>query len=418
MRPDLRSDEREDRVTGGDRFDADILVSGAGASGLVAAIALAKSGFSVICAGRSETPETGRTVALFEGSLRFLRSLCLSSLVDQATQPIRAIRLIDDTGARLPVPPLTLEARDIGLDALGKNVENARLVAGLAAAAAALPQLRLVTDLIADFSFASDGATASLQDGSQLRTRLVVAADGRRSPARQAANISARTWSYSQVAMTAFVAHRKPHGGLSVEFHTRQGPCTLVPLPGTSDHPHRSSLVWLMAPHEAERRRTLSDDMLGSELTHQTRAIFGRVRFEEPRGSFPMTGLKVNRLIAPRVALMGEAAHAFPPLAAQGLNLSLRDIAYLAATLRDARTRDMDIGSVAALQPYERARRRDIALRTSSVDVLNRSIMTDFAPIDAARGLGAVALRICPPLRRAIMREGILPPAPLPLEFA
>ncbi len=405
-------------MTGGDRFDADILVSGAGASGLVAAIALAKSGFSVICAGRSETPETGRTVALFEGSLRFLRSLCLSSLVDQATQPIRAIRLIDDTGARLPVPPLTLEARDIGLDALGKNVENARLVAGLAAAAAALPQLRLVTDLIADFSFASDGATASLQDGSQLRTRLVVAADGRRSPARQAANISARTWSYSQVAMTAFVAHRKPHGGLSVEFHTRQGPCTLVPLPGTSDHPHRSSLVWLMAPHEAERRRTLSDDMLGSELTHQTRAIFGRVRFEEPRGSFPMTGLKVNRLIAPRVALMGEAAHAFPPLAAQGLNLSLRDIAYLAATLRDARTRDMDIGSVAALQPYERARRRDIALRTSSVDVLNRSIMTDFAPIDAARGLGAVALRICPPLRRAIMREGILPPAPLPLEFA
>ena len=126
-----------------------------------------------------------------------------------------------------------------------------------------------------------------------------------------------------------------------------------------------------------------------------------------------MGGLRVNRLAGHRIVLMGEAAHAFPPLAAQGLNLSLRDIAQLLATLGDARARGLDIGSIDAVRPYERARHRDIALRTSGVDVLNRSIMTDFAPVDVARGLGAVALRLVGPLRRAIMREGILPPGPV-----
>ena len=126
-----------------------------------------------------------------------------------------------------------------------------------------------------------------------------------------------------------------------------------------------------------------------------------------------MAGLKVNRLAGRRIVLLGEAAHAFPPLAAQGLNLSLRDIMQLVSTLADARGRNLDPGSLAALQPYERARRRDVALRTSGVDVLNRSIITDLGPIDAARGIGTMALRLIGPLRRAIMREGILPPMPL-----
>ena len=126
-----------------------------------------------------------------------------------------------------------------------------------------------------------------------------------------------------------------------------------------------------------------------------------------------MGGLRVNRLIGPRIALIGEAAHAFPPLAAQGLNLSLRDIAQLLATLKVARDRGQDIGAVASLHSYERGRRRDIALRTNGVDVLNRSIMTDFAPVDAIRGAGAIAVRLVGPLRRALMREGIMPPGPV-----
>ena len=392
-------------------IEADIIVSGAGATGLVAALSLGRAGYTVVCAGVPDTRATGRTVALFEGSLRFLRSIGIS--VEPVAQRIRAIDIIDDTGARIAAPPLTLDASEIGLDALGANIETDKLIALLRDEAAAMPNVHLTGTLLIDVVIDEDAVRASDATGSTYTASLIAAADGRRSPTRLAAKIGARTWSYPQVAITALISHRKPHGGRSVEFHTRGGPCTLVPLRGTTDRPHRSSLVWLMNPTEAERRRTLSDAELAVELQHQTRSVVGRITFEAARGVFPMAGLKVNRLAGRRTVLLGEAAHAFPPLAAQGLNLSLRDIMQLVATLADARGRDLDPGSAAALQPYERARRRDVALRTSGVDVLNRSIITDLGPIDAARGIGTMALRMIGPLRRAIMREGILPPMPL-----
>ncbi len=392
---------------------ADIIVSGAGASGLAASIALAQAGFSVVCAGKSETRPNGRTVALFEGSLRYLRALGLWSRFEPDVQPIRAIRIVDDTGARMTVPPLTLEAGEIGLDALGSNVGNDRLVAGLLAEAQTLPTITLTGSFLGAISYDEDAVRATDGEGRMLTARLLVAADGRKSPARTAARIGARLWSDRQVAITALLSHRKPHLGLSTEFHTRGGPCTLVPLQGTREHPHRSSLVWLMTPPEGERRRALDDAALAVELQHQTRSIVGRIAFGPDRGFFPMGGLRVNRLVGHRIALIGEAAHAFPPLAAQGLNLSLRDIAQLLATLGEARARGLDIGALEALRPYEIARRRDIALRTNGVDILNRSIMTDFAPVDVARGAAAVALRMIGPLRRAVLRAGILPPGPV-----
>ena len=389
---------------------ADIIVSGAGASGLAATIALARAGYSVICAGASDLRPNGRTVALFEGSLRFLREIGVWARLEPAAQRIRAIQIIDDTGLRWPIPPLTLDAGDIGLDALGANIENDRLIAGLVAEADALPGVRLTGSLLRDIAFDADRVSARDDQGRSYHARLLVAADGRHSPARIAAGIGARTWTYPQVAMTALLGHRKPHRDLSTEFHTRGGPCTLVPLRGTSEHPHRSSLVWLMSPREAERRQALDDDALAVDLQRQTRSTIGRITFEAARGRFPMSGLKVNRLVGHRIVLLGEAAHAFPPLAAQGLNLSLRDVAQLLATLGEARSGD--IGRLDLLTSYERARSRDVAVRTSSVDILNRSIMTDFAPVDAARGVGAVALRLIRPLRRAVLREGILPPGP------
>ena len=396
-----------------DNFMSDIIVSGAGASGLVAAIALGKAGFKVVCAGKSDTRPNGRTVALFEGSLRYLREIGVWSRFELLVQPIRAIRIVDDTGARLPVPPLTLRAEEIDLAALGSNVENDKLVAGLLAEAEAQPNVTLTSAFLTKIAYNEREVRATDAEGRGYTARLLVAADGRKSPARTAAGIGARLWHDRQVAITALLSHRKPHGGISTEFHTRGGPCTLVPLPAAPEHPHRSSLVWLMTPQDGERRRTLDDDALAVELQHQTRSIVGRIAFGPDRGFFPMGGLRVNRLAGHRIALIGEAAHAFPPLAAQGLNLSLRDIAQLLATLEEARTRGIDIGTLEALRPYEIARRRDVALRTNGVDILNRSIMTDFAPVDIARGVGAVALRMIGPLRRAVLRAGILPPGPL-----
>lgn len=393
--------------------EVDVIVSGAGASGLVAAIALARSGLSVVCAGKSDAVANGRTVALFEGSLRYLREIGVWTRLETDAQSIRAIRIIDDTGTRLPVPPLTLDAREIGLAALGANVENDKLVKGLLEQATGYERLRLSGTFLTDIEIRLDHVAAWDTEGRSYKASLLVAADGRKSPARRAAGIAARTWTYPQVAVTTLLAHRRPHNGLSIEFHTRSGPCTLVPLQGTAADPHRSSLVWLMSPQEGERRRHLDDETLAVELQRQTRWTFGRIEFGPDRGVFPMGGLSVNRLAGHRVVLMGEAAHAFPPLAAQGLNLSLRDTAQLVATLRAACDKSLDIGSVEALRPYERARRRDIAMRTSGVDVLNRSIMTDFAPVDAVRGAGAIAMRLVGPLRRAVLREGILPPGPV-----
>ena len=391
----------------------DVVVAGAGAAGLAATIALARSGFSVLCAGQSDIAANGRTVALFEGSLRFLREIGVWHRFAEVVQPIRAIRLIDDTGLRVPVPPLTLEASEIDLPALGANIENHVLVAGLLAEAQTLPNVTLTDTFLADIDYGPDRVVIRDTRGREATARLLVAADGRNSPSRIAAGIGARAWSYPQVALTGILGHRKPHGGMSTEFHTRGGPCTLVPLQGTPEHPHRSSMVWLMTPREAERRRALSDETLALELQKGTRSIVGRVTFEAARGGFPMGGLKVSRLVAHRLALIGEAAHAFPPLAAQGLNLSLRDIAQLSVALEEARDDGIDIGAPDALKPYERARRRDISVRTDSVDILNRTIITDFAPVDVVRGVGAVALRLIGPLRRAVLREGILPPGPV-----
>jgi 2-octaprenyl-6-methoxyphenol hydroxylase len=271
----------------------------------------------------------------------------------------------------------------------------------------------LTHSLLTEVEFTGAMVSARDQTGRVFQAKLMTAADGRRSLGRDAAKIPVRTWRYRQAAMTALLAHEKPHNGVSTEFHTRGGPCTLVPLRGTADHPHRSSLVWLMPPDEAERRRTLGTEAFAAELERQIRGIAGRITLEEPRGFFPMGGLRVNRLIGHRIVLIGEAAHAFPPLAAQGLNLTLRDIAQLLATIEAARGKGEDFGTVPALVSYERGRRRDIALRTNGVDVLNRSIMTDFAPIDAVRGAGAIAVRLIGPLRRALMREGILPAGPV-----
>lgn len=388
-----------------DHLSCDIAVVGAGAAGLVAAIALARAGWRAVLIGQPDAAPTARTVALFDGSLRLLDNLGLLEDLRPDLAALETMRIVDDTGSLFRTPPVEFHAGEIGLDVFGENIENRHLVARLAAAARRRPGLIFIEAQVLRAEHGDASATLVLDDGRRIEARLLVAADGRKSLLRKAAGIGLRDWSYPQTAFTALLAHDAPHRDVSTEFHTRQGPFTLVPLPPRPGAPHRSSLVWLMDPHEARRRERLDDALLVREMERQSHHLLGRLRLEGPRGFFPMTGLAAQRLAARRTALVGDAAHGFPPIGAQGLNLGLRDVAHLADALRTGE----DPGGGEALARYEASRRADIATRTFGVDLLNRTLLSGLLPADALRGFGLFALANIRPLRRMVMREGVAP---------
>ncbi|WP_375466365.1 FAD-dependent monooxygenase [uncultured Methylobacterium sp.] len=380
-----------------------VAVVGAGAAGLAAALAMAQAGIRTALVGRHAPVADGRTVALLDGSVRFLDALGAWDGIAPHAAPLAVLQIIDDTGSLFRPPPARFRAGEIGLDAFGWNVESRRLVEALRARARTVPLTLFESDAVA----AEPGEVFSrvaLADGGHVAAQLVVGADGARSPLRAASGIRVRDWSYPQGAITAILAHARPHDDVSTEFHTRSGPFTLVPLPG-----RRSSLVWVTGEGAARRLAGLDDDALGAAVTAQAQAMLGPMRIDGPRGLVPMRGLSVASPTTRRLALIGEAAHVFPPIGAQGLNLGLRDAAALRDAVRAAIRDGRDPGTRAALAGFSRARGRDAALRTAAVDTLNRSLLADFAPVDALRGLGLLAMTAIGPLRRAVMREGVLP---------
>ncbi|CAO4180924.1 2-octaprenyl-6-methoxyphenol hydroxylase [Methylorubrum aminovorans] len=382
-----------------------VAVVGAGAAGLAAALALARDGVETALVGRHAPVADGRTVALLDGSVRFLTALGAWSEIAPHASPLAELQIVDDTGSLFRPPPARFSAAEIGLDAFGWNVESARLVETLRSQARTTPGLTLFEADSAGMRLADGAAVLDLEDGRALSAQLVVGADGGRSPLRAASALRTREWSYPQAALTTLLAHDRPHRDISTEFHTRNGPFTLVPLPGG----HRSSLVWVTAERAAKRLSGLDDADLAAAVEHQARSMLGAMRIDGPRGLVPMRGLSVERPVADRLALIGEAAHVFPPIGAQGLNLGLRDAAALRDAVFSAREANRDPGAPASLAGFGRTRGVDARLRGAAVDMLNRSLLTSLLPVDALRGLGLVALSAIPPLRRMVMREGVQP---------
>lgn len=380
----------------------DVVVVGGGPAGLVMALGLAARGVSTALVTGPDRGVDHRTTALLDGSVRILESLGLWEVLAPKATPLRDMRIADATRRLFRAPEVTFRSAEIGLDAFGYNIENDPLRLTLMEAALAQPRLHIARNSLTAVTVGDEAARLELADGTVLRARLVVGADGRGSTVRASAGIGTVTRAYPQVAFTAIVRHTRPHEEISTEFHTESGPFTLVPLPG-----ERSSIVCVVSEREALRLLGLSDEALSRELEARASSILGRFEVEPGRGAFPLSAETAEKLTAPRIALIAEAAHIMPPIGAQGLNLGLRDVAELVSLVSEAAASGRDVGGPELLERYARARRSDIDGRMRAVDVLNRSLLSDFVPIQGMRGFGLYLLDRVGPLRRTVMRLGV-----------
>jgi 2-octaprenyl-6-methoxyphenol hydroxylase len=382
----------------------DVAVIGGGPAGVAAAIALAQAGANTALIARRAPYADNRTTALLGDTVDFLQRLEVWSRCQDQAAPLQTMRLVDDTGRLIRAPEVRFSSLEIGLDQFGYNIQNRALMVALEDRAAELSNLTRLDDEADAINPEQSIAVIRSRGGKSLSTRLVVGADGRQSPSRKAADITVRRRELNQAALTFNIGHSRPHRNISTEFHTPHGPCVFVPLPGD-----RCSVVWVGSPKQAERLIAMSDDELSAAAEAQSHSILGRIQVEPGRHMFPLAIEQPEKFAQHRIALVGEAAHVLPPIGAQGLNMGLRDAADIAGIAGQAISLGEDPGSSQVLARYQSARRADVASRTFAIDVANRSLLSDFLPVQSLRAGGLHLIGSIGPLRRFAMREGLAP---------
>jgi 2-octaprenyl-6-methoxyphenol hydroxylase len=334
-------------------------------------------------------------------ALECLEGLGLDSRFGGKAAPIATMRIVDGTRRLIRSPVATFRSGEIGLEAFGMNIPNAVLNLALGEAARNSRGIRHMESLVAQWKPRYPAVGARLADGTEIVASLAVGADGRESPAREAAGISVRTRRLPQAAFVTTIGHERGHDGISTEFHTETGPFTLVPLPG-----NRSSIVWVLRPGEAEALLGLEAEVLARRIEERMQSLLGKVDIDGPRQVYPLSSGIPSAFGARRIALVGEAAHVFPPIGAQGLNLGIRDAQDLASVAAAHRE---DPGAEGALRAYNRARRPDILARAGAVTMLNETLLSSFLPLQVLRGAGLGLLAGLAPVRGFFMREGMQP---------
>jgi len=382
----------------------DVVVIGGGPAGLAAAIALAEAGANTALLARRAPYADNRTTALLGASTEFLERLDVWRHCRDKAAALQTMRLVDDTGRLIRAPEVRFSSDEIGLDQFGYNIDNRTLMEALEERAAQVSGLTRLDDEAETIEPQESAVTIRTRLDQWLSARLVIGADGRQSLCRAAAGIDVRRRELNQAALTFNISHSRPHRNISTEFHTAQGPCVFVPLPGD-----RCSVVWVSAPREAERLMALDDDGLSDATEKQAHSILGRVRAEPGRHLFPLAVEKPEQIARHRIALVGESAHVLPPIGAQGLNMGLRDAADIAGIVGAAIGMGEDPGSPQVLARYASARRADVMSRTLAIDIANRSLLSDFLGVQSLRAAGLHLLNAIGPLRRLAMREGLAP---------
>jgi 2-octaprenyl-6-methoxyphenol hydroxylase len=382
----------------------DILIAGGGTAGLAAAAGFGSLGLSVTCvdpalAGASEGPDADlRTTAILQPGRALLEQAGLWERLEGEATPLRVMRIVDAAGRTVQ---RDFDAGDLGDAPFGWNIPNRVIKRAFAERLAEMPQVTLLRGVgFAGRQAELDSVIGTLSDGRRIGARLLVGADGRDSAVRRACGIEARVTRYGQKALVFAVTHDAPHGGVSTEVHASGGPFTLVPLP---DHQGRpcSAVVWMTDGQEAVRLRDLPEEAFAAEVNARSAGVMGRLDPVGARQAWPIVTQVADRITARRTALMAEAAHVVPPIGAQGLNMSLRD---LQALLDLASARRGEIGEEGWLRAYARAREPDIRLRALGIDVLNRASIGGLGPL---RALGLRAMHDIAPVRQALMRLGL-----------
>lgn len=399
-------------MTKSKKYTADILISGAGIAGLTLAKLLADKGLCVHIiepnkpATEKDTPVTGRTVALMQTSLNVLKAAGTKEFHESIGTKMEVMRLIDDSMRGQQTITSEFDAFDIGLDYFSMNIPNDKLRAYLFEQCDAHENITMHCPVMLEDYKIENGARviATLDNGATISANLIVGADGRGSLVRKIAEIKAHRTQYDQSAITCVINHSRSHNNTSTEFHREGGPFALVPMMG-----NQSSVVWVEKTPRADELMKLPKDAFENTLQAATNNILGGITLETAPQSWPLCAIKADRLTAPRTAIIAEAAHVMSPITAQGLNLSLRDVATLAETIFDTAKIGGDIGAQSTLRQYEKRRSIDIGTRFFGVDRMNRIVGTHRAPIKDIRRIGLKMVDRFSPLKMLAMQHGLAP---------
>ena len=391
-------------------IETEVLLIGGGMAGMTLGNALAGAGVATVVVD-SSPPEglldagyDGRASAIAWGSAQVFKGIGLWPYLGSEAGPILDIRVADGTIERGPsMLFLHYDHTDIGDEPFGYMIENRATRRGLFAQAKGLEALELLAPArVATLDRSAAGVEAELEDGTRIRARLAVGAEGRQSPTRESAGIAVSHLDYNQTAIVCTVAHEYEHNGVAVEYFLPSGPFAMLPMTD-----RRMNIVWTERSEQTPGFMALDDSAFLAELRLRFGDWLGEIELTGPRFAYPLSLQHAARYTDRRLALIGDAAHGIHPIAGQGLNLGLRDVAALAEAIMDTRRLGLDIGGSDVLRRYERWRRFDTVLLAGVTDALNRLFSNDIAPVRLARDFGLAAVDRLPPLKKFLMRHAM-----------